>query len=237
MNYSPTSPARILLCDDHDLIREGLAALLGGQPDLQVVGQAHDGLEALTLVRDLRPDLIIMDIKMPVCDGLEATRLIRQELPEARIVMLTVHDEETKLFEAIKAGACGYMLKNSPSSQLLSGVRGALLGEAPISPRLAASLLDEFARLSSSQTTGRQPSPGSARPLIEIDDPAMLLTPRERDILNHLASGATDKEIANGTSLSIHTVKSHVRSILSKLHAVNRRHAAQLAGQRGLLGS
>jgi DNA-binding NarL/FixJ family response regulator len=132
------SRARLILADDHDLFREGLAGLINAQPDLTVAGQAGDGLEALTLVRDVKPDLIVMDINMPICDGLEATRLIRAEWPEARIVMLTVHDEDEKLFEAIKAGAQGYMLKSLHSADFLRGVRSALNGEAVLPPLLAA---------------------------------------------------------------------------------------------------
>ena len=172
------SLARILLADDHELFREGLVGLIDAQPDLEVVGQAGDGLEALTLARDLGPDLIVMDIKMPVCDGLEATRLIRDELPEARIVMLTVHDEDEKLFEAIKAGANGYILKDTSSADFLSGVRGALVGEAALPPKLAAHLLDEFARLAN------RPEP--AANVEEMPD----LTPREQEVLDLLAIGA-----------------------------------------------
>jgi DNA-binding NarL/FixJ family response regulator len=210
--------ARVVLADDHELFREGLAGLVGAQPDLEVVGQAGDGLEALALARDLRPDLIVMDIKMPVCDGLEATRLIRAELPEARIVMLTVHDEDEKLFEAVKAGASGYILKSTHAPDFLRGLRGALAGEAPLPPKLAARLLDEFARLA------QPPAPPTPPEAAE-------LTPREREVLNLIATGATDKDIAAQLSLSLHTVKTHVRNILSKLHAVNRRHAAKLAGR------
>ncbi|OUC06988.1 hypothetical protein RY27_17650, partial [Litorilinea aerophila] len=122
----------ILLADDHELFRTGLAGLIDGQPDLQVVGQAGDGFEALTLARTLHPALIVMDISMPVCDGLEATRLVRAmpELADVRILMLTVHDEDEKLFEAIKAGANGYLLKNTTSGEFLRGVRSVLAGEA-----------------------------------------------------------------------------------------------------------
>jgi DNA-binding NarL/FixJ family response regulator len=214
--------ARILLVDDHELLREGLASLINAQPDLEVVGQAGDGLEALTCTRDLRPDLIVMDIKMPVCDGQEATRLIRGELPQARIVMLTVHDEDEHLFEAIKAGASGYLLKDTGPTDFLDGLRGVLTGEAPISPKLAARLLDEFARLANRLAPN----------LPAEEEPG--LTPREREILRLVANGMTDKEIAAQLSISVHTVKSHVRSILSKLHAVNRREAARLAQRRGM---
>lgn len=215
--------ARILLVDDHDLFRAGLAGLINAHPNLEVIGEAGDGLEALKLARDLQPDLILMDIKMPVYDGLEATRLICTELPGARIVILTVHDEDEKLFAAIKAGACGYLLKSTDSNSFLQGLQSALAGDAALPPKLAASLVEEFARMLN------QPARKSSAE--EVPD----LTPRERDVLDHLSSGATDKEIAIHLSISVHTVKSHVRSILSKLHAVNRRQAARLAAQQGLL--
>lgn len=217
-------PARILLTDDHELFRDGLASLINNQPDMEVVGQAGDGYEALILARDLRPDLIVMDIKMPICDGLEATRLIRADLIDARIIILTVHDEDDKLFSAIKAGANGYMLKDTTSADFLCGVRGALRGEATLPPRLATSLLDEFTRLANKP----QPIPQSK------GTPS--LTPRELDVLKLVAIGATNQEIADQFSLSLHTIKSHVRHILNKLHAVNRRHAARLAAGHGLLG-
>jgi DNA-binding NarL/FixJ family response regulator len=213
--------ARILLADDHDLFREGLAGLINAQTDLEVAGQAGDGLEALTLACDLRPDLIIMDINMPICDGLEATRLIRAEWAEACIVMLTVHDEDEKLFEAIKSGAQGYMLKSLHSAEFLRGVRSALNGEAVLPPKLAGHLLTEFARLSQ-RPAGVVASPAEAD----------VLTAREQEVLDLIATGATDKVIAEKLSLSLHTVKSHVRNILSKTHAVNRRHAAKLTTRK-----
>ena len=219
----PDSPARILLVDDHELFREGLAGLVNIQPDLTVIGQAGDGLEALKMARDLQPDLIVMDINMPICDGLEATRLIRAALPDVRIVMLTVHDKDEKLFAAIRAGANGYMLKDTNSTDFLLGIRGALGGEATLPPRLAASLVEEYARLAA-------PPPG----LPPAEEPA--LTARELEVLNLIATGASNQEIAVQLSISLHTTKSHVRNILSKLHAVNRRQAARLAAQRGLLG-
>ncbi len=215
--------AKILLVDDHDLFREGLAGLINAQQDLEVVGQAADGLVALTLTRDLTPDLIVMDINMPVCDGFEATRLIRAEFPKVIIVILTVHDEDDKLIEAIKAGANGYMLKDTNSTDFLSGLREALAGGATLPPKLASSLLGEFTRLSN------RPEPDQSNE----DEPD--LTPREVEVLNLIGSKATNQEIAAQLSISLHTVKSHVRSILSKLHAVNRWHAAKLGKQQGLV--
>jgi DNA-binding NarL/FixJ family response regulator len=164
-----------------------------------------------------------MDIKMPICDGLEATRLIRGAQLPARILMLTIHDEDEKLFAAIKAGANGYLLKNIDASEFLRGVRSVLAGEAALPPRLAAHLLDEFARLAS------QPQPAAASES-EAD-----LSQREREVLTLIAAGATDREIASQLSLSLHTVKSHVRNILTKLHAINRRQAARLATRQGLI--
>ena len=221
------SKRRVLLADDHELFREGLAELIAGQPDLEVAGQAGDGFEALTLARDLHPALIVMDISMPVCDGLEATRLIRaaEGTADIRIVILTVHDEDEKLFEAIKAGANGYLLKSINSSEFLRAVRAALAGEALLPPKLAARLLDEFARLAAVSPAGSQ----------ETGSPSFSeeLTAREQEVLAQIATGASDREIAERLSLSVHTVKSHVRNILAKLHAVNRRAAVSQARRHG----
>jgi DNA-binding NarL/FixJ family response regulator len=158
---------------------------------------------------------------MPICDGLEATRLIRSELPQACIVILTVHDEDEKLFEAIRSGAGGYILKNTNSTDFLRGLRSALAGEAPLPPKLARSLMDEFARLASRPAA------------VEDRTQALDLTQREREVLELIAAGKSDKEIAVQLSISLHTVKTHVRSILSKLHAVNRWDAVRLAAKLG----
>lgn len=218
---------RLLLADDHELFRAGLAGLINSQPDLRVVGQASDGFEALTLARDLRPALLVMDVSMPICNGVEAVRLIRAtpELADLRIVMLTIHDDDEHLFAAIRAGANGYLLKNTNSAEFLRGVRAALAGEAILPPKLAARLMDEFARLAS------QPAPAAATG----DASDQELTWREREVLQLIATGASDSEIADQLTLSIHTVKTHVRHILAKLHAVNRRAAVSEAKQRGLM--
>lgn len=218
---------RLLLADDHELFRAGLAGLIDSQPDLQVVGQASDGFEALMLARELRPALLVMDISMPICNGVEAVRLIRStpELADLRIVMLTIHDDDEHLFAAIRAGANGYLLKNTNSAEFLRGVRAALAGEAILPPKLAVRLMDEFARLAS------QPAPAAATG----DASDQELTWREREVLQLIATGASDSEIADQLTLSIHTVKTHVRHILAKLHAVNRRAAVSEAKQRGLM--
>jgi two-component system NarL family response regulator len=215
-----TPPIRVLLADDHTLFREGLAALIAAQPDFELVGQADDGLEALVKARQLVPDLILMDITMPGGDGLEAARLIKQELPQTVIVMLTVQSEEDKLFQAIQNGAQGYLLKSIHSREMLELLRGAMHGEAAITPALAGRMLEEFRRLS------RLPTPPPT-------DEA--LTCREQEVLSLVAVGDTNKEIAAALSISLHTVKSHIRSVLAKLQASSRHEAIQQARRRGLV--
>lgn len=221
------SQVRILLADDHDLFREGLAGILATQPDMLVVGEASDGLEAIVKAQALKPDLVLLDIQMPGCDGLEAAQKIKKELPETVIVMLTVRDEEEKLFEAIKNGAQGYLLKNIRSRELLEMLRGALRGEAAISTALAGRMLEEFRRLSRLEPL----APGTS----SSQEPMSALTHREQEVLSLVAEGRTDKEIAAQLSLSLHTVKSHLRNILSKLQVNSRREAAWLARSRGLV--
>lgn len=212
---------RVLLVDDHALFREGLGMIIASQPDLLVVGEASDGLEASIKAAALKPDLVLMDIQMPGMDGIEATRRIKKEVPTATIVMLTVRDDEEKLFDAIKSGAQGYLLKQMQSKELIDMVRRALAGEVAIPPRLAGRMLEEFRRLS--QLEPREASEATS------------LTSRELDVLNQVAQGRTDKEIALILSLSIHTVKTHLRSILAKLQVSGRKEAVQMAKGKGLL--
>jgi two-component system nitrate/nitrite response regulator NarL len=211
----------VFLADDHQLFREGLAGILNAQPDFEVVGEASDGLEAVVMARKLKPDIVIMDISMPRMDGVEAARLIRQERPDAVIVMLTVRDEDEKLFEAIKSGAQGYLLKTIRSRDLLSMLRAAARGEAALTPHLGGRMLEEFRRLS------------KAEPQPELEIPA--LTPREQDVLVLVARGATDREISEELVVSIHTVKSHMRNILAKLQLCHRYEAAQYAIRLGVI--
>jgi DNA-binding NarL/FixJ family response regulator len=218
------SKIRVLLADDHELFREGLANILNAQPDFEVVGEASDGLEVLVKARRLTPDLILMDIGMPGCDGVEATQRVKDELPDIIIVMLTVRNEDEKLFEAIKIGAQGYLLKSIRSRELLSMLRGAVRGEAAITPALGGRMLEEFRRLS------RQ------APAVPEDE-VTTLTHREQEVLSLVAQGATDKEIAETLVISIHTVKTHMRNILSKLHLGHRHEAALYALREGLIPS
>lgn len=214
-------PVRVLLADDHGLFREGLSGIISSQPDLEVVGEANDGLEAIVKARELKPDLILMDIQMPDCDGLEATRVIKKELPDTIIVVLTVRDDEEMLFDAIKYGAQGYLLKSIRGKEMLEMLRGALRGDAAISPHLAGRMLEEFRRMSH-----QMPADNG-----EIID----LTPREQEVLSLVAQGKADKEIAVELSISVNTVKSHLRNLLAKLQVSSRREAARLAKNKGLL--
>ena len=213
---------RVMLADDHSLFREGLAGILNSQPDFQVVGEADDGLAAIVMAEELEPDLIVMDISMPGCDGVEATGRIKQVLPDVHIVMLTVRDEDEKLFEAIRNGAQGYLLKSIRSRDLVALLRGAVRGEAAISPGLGGRMLEEFRRLAQMESH----FPG---------EETVALTQREQEVLSQVAEGASDQEIADELSISIHTVKTHMRNILSKLHLSHRHEAALYALREGLI--
>ena len=211
---------RLLLADDHALFRAGIASMLRAWGH-EVVGEAGNGLEALELVRKLHPDLVLMDITMPECNGLEATRLIKAELPDTRIAIVTVSDHDEDLFEAIKSGAEGYLLKDMSEAELERTLNALAAGEPALSPGLAAKILDEFARL------GSEAAPREGR----RDD----LTAREQEVLQLVAEGATNKEIAASLHLSEHTVNFHMKNILSKLHLRNRAQAVAYAIRTGLV--
>lgn len=215
------TPIRVLLVDDHQLFREGLANILNNQPDFQVIAEAGDGLEAQIKARKLKPDLILMDVIMPGCDGLEATHQIKQELPQTTIVMLTVREEDDDLFQAIRNGAQGYLLKNIHSKDMLEMLRAAVRGEAAITPAMGSRMLEEFRRIS--QLASQEPQKVEA------------LTQRELEILNLVTTGDTNHEIAAKLQVSIHTVKTHMRKILSKLHQERRYEAALFALRQGLI--
>lgn len=213
---------RVLLVDDHRLFCEGLEGILNSQDDFSVIGEAEDGLEALIKSRALEPDLVVMDVAMPLMDGLEATRRIKQELPDTVIVMLTVQDDDEKLFQAIRYGAQGYLLKTIRAQEMLAMLRGAVHGEAAITPTMGGHMLEEFRRVSR-QVGERTVQEESS------------LTGREQEVLSLVAEGSTNLEIAHNLNISIHTVKSHMRKILAKLHLEGRKEAAAVAQRQGLI--
>lgn len=204
----------VLLVDDHILFRDGLSSLLKEYPQLQVVGKAEDGLQAVELARQLMPDVILMDVQMPRCNGLFATRAIKQEMPHVRIIMLTMSDADQDLYEAIKSGAEGYLLKNTAPAELVHYVESVFEGEAPISGVMAAKMIREF----------RQPVAPS-----KPEASGEQLTERELEVLSRVADGLTNREIAAALVISENTVKKHLRNILAKLHLQNRVQAALYA--------
>jgi DNA-binding NarL/FixJ family response regulator len=212
---------RILLVDDHQLFREGVATILNAQPDFDVVGVAGDGLEALVRAEELKPDIVLMDISMPGIDGVETTRMLIRQQPDVVVIMLTVRDENEQLFQALKYGARGYLLKRIDSGELVAMLRASLRGEAAISPALGGRLLEEFQRLSRLDTDA---------PIAETT-----LTSREQEVLCLIAQGLSDQEIAAQLVISVHTVKSHVHNILAKLQFRHRYEAAQFAVKQGLI--
>jgi DNA-binding NarL/FixJ family response regulator len=211
---------RILLADDHTLFRRGVAGALADHADIEIVGEATDGLQAIAKTRELIPDVVLMDISMPGMNGLEATRQIKAELPEVKIVILTIAEEDQNLFEAIKSGAQGYLLKDVEPQHLVEMVRGVFRGEAPISRVAAAKILTEFSRQAREADAGDRSKTG--------------LTPREREVLGLVAGGATNKEIAAALDISPSTAKNHLQNILTKLHLENRVQAAAFAFREGL---
>ena len=211
----------ILIVDDHVLFREGMRNIIRQWDDCEVVGEAANGLEAINLSRELLPDIILMDIAMPVMNGIDATRQIASELPSTRIVILTTSEEEEDLFNAIKYGAQGYVLKDTPSKRLHDELRRMMQGEAPLSGLMATKVLKEF---------GRSSSPNQAPS--ECQEP---LTEREHQILVLLVEGLSNVEIAERVYLSENTVKKHIRNILEKFHSNNRVEAAVYAVRERLV--
>lgn len=208
-------PIRLLIVDDSPLARSAIASLLAREPDFQVVGEACDGYEALHMVRDTQPDLVLMDINMPRCDGLLATRLIKRQTPQVIVVILTVSDDAADLFEAIRNGAQGYLPKSLDSQDWLEYLRGFARGDGPISRALAVRVLAEL-------------SADTARPV------ETKLTDRETEVLRLVAKAMTNREVAETLRISEQTVKNHLKNILQKLHLKNRVDLAVYARRLGL---
>ena len=215
-------PIKILLVDDQPLFREGLRTLLSVHSDFEVVGEAGNGEEAIRLVRSLQPLVVLMDLQMPVLDGVAATRRLHEEQPDCRVIVLTTFDDDEMVFDGLRAGAVGYLLKDAPSEKLAEAIRVAARGETFLQPSVAAKVVAEFARLS-------RKTVATANHVIEP------LSEREIEILRLIAQGASNREIAGTLFLAEGTVKNHVTNILGKLEARDRTQAALKAKDSGLI--
>jgi len=216
------SRIRIILADDQALFREGIRTILSLQPGLEVVGEAANGTEAVELAQRLRPNVVLMDLRMPLLGGVEATRQIRAQKADCRIIVLTTFDDDEEVFDALRAGAVGYLLKDTPSETLVEAIRAAAQGGSFLQPSVAAKVVAEFARLS-------RPSAAQLRALAEA------LSDRECEVLRQLAVGKSNKEIAVALDIAEGTVKNHMTNILGKLGVQDRTQAALLARELGLL--
>ncbi len=216
-----SGPIRVVIADDHDLYRRGMQVVVELDGSARVVGEASNGVEAVEVCNRVLPDVVLMDVRMPGVGGIEACGRIREEVPSARILMLTMSDDESDLFEAIKAGASGYLLKDLPGEEVASAIRRVHDGQAIIPPGMAATLLAEFTRLS------QEPPP--------VTGSAPQLTDREVEVLRLVARGLANREIADELVISENTVKNHVRNILEKLHLHSRVEAAVYAHRQHLL--
>jgi len=219
---------KILLVDDQPLFREGLRTLLSVQSDFEIVGAAGNGEEAIKLARTLQPAVVLMDLQMPVLDGVAATRCLKTEQPDCRVIVLTTFDDDENVFDGLRAGAVGYLLKDAPSEKLCEAIRLAARGESFLQPSVAAKVVAEFARLTSRPSKTAAPLQPHTEPLIEP------LSDREREILSLISAGASNREIANTLFLAEGTVKNHVTNILGKLGVRDRTQAALMAKEMGL---
>lgn len=219
-------PIRLLLVDDQALFREGLHTLLSVWPDLEVVGEAGNGQEALDAAARLKPDVVLMDLRMPVLDGVAATRRLLEKMPQVKIIVLTTFDDDDHVFDGLRAGAVGYLLKDVPSEKLVEAIRAAAAGQSFLQPSVAAKVVAEFTRLTAvAQETAVSPQDSLVEPLSE----------REQEILALVATGASNKEIAGELFIAEGTVKNHVTNILGKLGVRDRTQAALKAKEIGLI--
>jgi two-component system, NarL family, response regulator LiaR len=224
-------PSRVLIADDHALLRMAIGSMLGSEEDLEVVGEATDGQEALDLCRELRPDLVLMDVSMPAMDGIAATRAIKAEFPTTGVLMLTAHADENLLLEAVRAGAAGYVLKTASPHDLLAAVRGTLAGESHVDQglvmKLVRRLVDEDGPRATPPSSSIHKGPQGA--------PDLSLTLRELEVLRLLAEGKTNRQISEDLYLSLSTVKRHLERIISKLEVSDRTQAAVRALELGFI--
>lgn len=232
MKGEASSPARVLIADDHALVREGMRTMLVTEPDLKIVGEAANGRDALELCRELCPDLVLMDVRMPKMDGLEATRAIKEVHPQTSVLVVTSHNNPEYLLEAIRAGAAGYVLKEAAKHELLDAVRRVLSGESPLDQMLAMRLLRSMADEADRETEQQVPELPKKHQEEALPE---ALSPRELDVLRLLAQGQTNRQISQNLSVAVTTVKNHVQRIISKLDVSDRTQAAVRAIQLGLI--
>ncbi|MGQ9525648.1 MAG: response regulator [Armatimonadota bacterium] len=206
---------RVLIVDDHSLIQQGLQAVLADEPDINIVGHATNGRDAVALARELVPDVVLMDVRMPGMDGVEATRQIKAEVPQAKVVILSVYQDEEYLFNAVEAGAVSYVLKDVTPEELIRAIRLASKGKSLIDPGLTARILTKFRKLSSSSGHAHKDPAGAH----------VRLTPREREVLSLLAQGKSNKEIARTLGIAEKTVKNHMSNIFEKFQVNDRTQA------------
>jgi DNA-binding NarL/FixJ family response regulator len=214
---------RVLLVDDQALFREGLETLLSVHKDIQVIGQACNGQEAVEIATKLQPDVVLMDVRMPVLDGVRATRLLKDMLPQCRVIVLTTFDDDEYIFDALRTGAVGYLLKDVASAQLVEAIRAAERGESILEPSVAAKVIAEFTRVS------------RMVPSTQMEQLVEPLSEREQEILVMIARGSSNKEIASQLFIAEGTVKNHVTHILGKLGVRDRTQAALKARELGLM--
>ncbi|MCK9874464.1 response regulator transcription factor [Frankia sp. AgPm24] len=219
---SGANPIRVLIVDDHALFRRGLEMVLGQEVDIEVVGEAADGSEAVTMAKETAPDIVLMDVRMPRRGGIDATSAIKESVPSAKIVMLTISDEEADLYDAIKAGAMGYLLKEISIDEVAADIRAVYGGQSLISPSMASKLLSEFAAMIKNKDD---------RPQL----PTPRLTEREMEVLRLVAKGMNNRDIAKQLFISENTVKNHIRNILEKLQLHSRMEAVVYAVREKLL--
>jgi len=228
------STIRVLLADDHDILRQGLKLLLSLQPEIEVVGEARTGCETVELTRQLQPDVVVMDISMPAMDGLEACQQIRHQQPDTQVLMLTMHESEEYFLQALRMGAVGYLVKKAAPTELHMAIRAVANGGAFLYPALAKALVREYV-VASPATVAKALPRQSSRQVTDLAQELAVLTPREMEVLRLVAEGRTNQEIADALVVSIKTIQAHRASVMEKLGLHDITHLVRFALRHGLI--